>query len=248
MRYLSILLLLTVSCKQDSKDLLPQQIIDRTIENSGGSNYEHARIHFTFRDIDYSSFRKGGIFELTRKFTDSLGEIEDVLTNDGFARYRNSEKVILPDSLANQYSNSLNAVHYFVQLPFGLNDPAVHKELLEETEIKGNYYYTIKVTFSQEGGGADHEDVYIYWIEKDDFTVDYFAYKFFTDNGGIRFREAYNPRTIGGIRFVDYRNYKIEPWQAVELKNLGQMFDRGKLEFLSDIKTEVVSVETTLRD
>ena len=242
MRYLIILLFLLISCKQETKSLSAQQIIDKTIEKAGGNRYENADIQFTFRDIDYTSHRKNGLFELTRGFADSVGKVKDVLTNSGFSRLINSEKVILADSTAGKYSNSVNSVHYFVQLPYGLNDAAVQKELVGETEIKGKEYYTIKVTFDQEGGGEDHDDVYMYWINKENFTMDYFAYKFYTGEGGIRFREAYNPRTIGGIRFVDYRNYKIEPWESVDLRDLGELFNEGKLELLSDIKTENILV------
>lgn len=247
MRYFPILLFFLISCKQEPKALTAQQIIDKTIENAGGNIYENTAMQFTFRDIQYSSLRKDGVYELTRNFTDSLGEIKDVLSNSGFNRFRNSEIVVLADSTANKYSNSLNSVHYFVQLPFGLNDAAVQKELAGETEIKGRKYYSIQVTFNQEGGGTDHDDVYMYWINKDEFTLDYFAYKFYTGDGGIRFREAYNPRTIDGLRFVDYKNYKIEPWQSVDLKNLGKLFADGKLEFLSDIKTEDVVVQNPIK-
>lgn len=245
MRYFPILFLFLISCKQEIRNLSAQQIIDKTIEKAGGDAYENANIQFTFRDIDYSSHRKNGEFELTRSFTDSLGYVKDVLNNSGFNRFRNSEKVILADSTANKYSNSVNSVHYFVQLPFGLNDEAVQKELVGETEIKGKEYYGIKVSFDQEGGGEDHDDVYMYWINKENFTMDYFAYKFYTDKGGIRFREAYNPRTVGEIHFVDYKNYKIEPWESVDLKDLGKLFEEGKLEFLSDIKTEDVIVDVS---
>ena len=149
----------------------------------------------------------------------------------------------MPDSTATKYANSVNSVHYFVQLPYGLNDPAVKKELLGEAEIIDKKYYEVKVTFAQDGGGTDHEDEYMYWIAKDNFTVDYFAYKFYTGEGGIRFRKAYNPRMVNGIRFVDYENYKLEPWKSVDLKTVDELFDAGKLELLSKIKTEDISVE-----
>ena len=245
MRYLPILLLFLISCNQETKTLTANEIIDKAIEKSGGENFENSDIQFTFRDIKYSSQRKNGLFEFTRSFTDSLGEVKDVLNNSGFNRFINSEKVVLADSMATKYSNSLNSVHYFVQLPFGLNDSAVQKDLVGETKIKGNEYYIIEVTFNQDGGGSDHDDLYMYWINKQDFTIDYFAYKFYSGEGGIRFREAYNPREIGGLRFVDYKNYKVQPWKSVELKSLGEMFENNKLEFLSDIKTENISVDTS---
>ncbi|WP_417364456.1 DUF6503 family protein, partial [Galbibacter sp.] len=112
-----------------------------------------------------------------------------------------------------------------------------------EAEIIDKKYYEVKVTFAQDGGGTDHEDEYMYWIAKDNFTVDYFAYKFYTGEGGIRFRKAYNPRMVNGIRFVDYENYKLEPWKSVDLQNIEELFEAGKLELLSKIETEAISVE-----
>lgn len=245
MRLLLIItfLLTFISCKQENKPLTAQQIIDKTIENAGGEKYKAATINFTFRDTKYSSHREKGNFELSRTIADSLGETRDVLTNSGFERLVNGTKLILADSTASKYANSLNSVHYFVQLPFGLNEPSVKRELVGEAEIDGKKYYEIKVTFAQEGGGLDHEDVYMYWIAEDTFTVDYFAYKYYTGEGGIRFRQAYNPRMVNGLRFVDYKNYKVEPWESVDLQTVDELFEAGKLELLSDIKTENVSVE-----
>lgn len=236
------ILIISYSCKQEEKQLTAQQIIDKTIENAGGAKYKAATIQFTFRDVKYSSQRENGNYQLTRTSTDSLGETRDVLTNLGFERYANGTKLILHDSTATKYANSVNSVHYFVQLPHGLNDPAVNKELVGEAEIDDKKYYEVKVTFAKEGGGTDHEDEYMYWIAKEGFTVDYLAYKFYTGKGGIRFRKAYNPRMVNGIRFVDYENYKLEPWEAVDLQNVDELFKTGKLELLSKIETEAISV------
>lgn len=236
------ILIISYSCKQEEKQLTAQQIIDKTIENAGGAKYKAATIQFTFRDVKYSSQRENGNYQLTRTSTDSLGETRDVLTNLGFERYANGTKLILHDSTATKYANSVNSVHYFVQLPHGLNDPAVNKELVGEAEIDDKKYYEVKVTFAKEGGGTDHEDEYMYWIAKDGFTVDYLAYKFYTGKGGIRFRKAYNPRMVNGIRFLDYENYKLEPWEAVDLQNVDELFKTGKLELLSKIETETISV------
>ncbi|WP_026449671.1 DUF6503 family protein [Aequorivita capsosiphonis] len=246
MKYLPLIILFVLfnSCKEEEKQLTAQEIIDKTIENAGGQKYENAKIKFTFRDTEYSSKRQNGKFELTRSSSDSLGTKTDMVTNTGFQQLLNENKVDLPDSTASKYANSVNSVHYFVQLPYGLNSAAVIKELVGETTIKEKKYYEIKVTFKQEGGGTDYDDIYMYWINHGDFTVDYFAYKFYTGKGGIRFREAYNSRTIDGIRFVDYKNYKAEPWRNVDLKTLGDLFTEGKLELLSDIKTEHISVNS----
>ncbi|MFT5436447.1 MAG: hypothetical protein ACI840_001095, partial [Ulvibacter sp.] len=64
------------------------------------------------------------------------------------------------------------------------------------------------------------------------------------DGGGIRFREAYNPRVVNGIRFADYNNYKPENLN-VSLSNLDVLFEQGALKLLSKIETESVSVQLT---
>lgn len=232
-----------ISCNEDKKQLNAQEIIDKTIEAAGGEIYDHAKIKFSFRKTQYSSQRQNGKYELIRTFTDSVGEVRDVLTNSGFERILNGKKIALRDSISNLYANSVNSVHYFVQLPYGLNDEAVKKELVGESEIEGNKYHEIKVTFNPVGGGVDHGDIYLYWINKRTFTIDYFTYKFYTGEGGIRFRKAYNPRVIEGLRFVDYKNYKIDPWENIDVENVDDLFVSGKLELLSEIKTEDISVE-----
>jgi hypothetical protein len=139
-------------------------------------------------------------------------------------------------------ADAVNSVHYFAQLPYGLNEPAVVKELLGEAVIKNEPYFEIGVTFNQEGGGTDFEDEFVYWIHKENYTVDYLAYSYATNGGGIRFREAINPRTVGGIRFVDYNNFKPATLET-PLTDLDTAFEAGKLKLLSKIELENVSVK-----
>lgn len=221
-----------------------QEIIDKTIETAGGERYKRAEITFKFREHLYKSRRRGGEFHLERSLEDSSGITRDVLNNTGFRRYFNDSVVTVPDSMVVRYTSSVNSVHYFAHLPYALNDRAVNKELDGETTILGEPYYKIKITFQQEGGGADHHDEFLYWIHKEKFTIDYLAYKFLVNDGGIRFRVAYNPRYVEGIRFVDYENYTIEDY-TTELSDLEDLYLKDQLIWLSTIKTEVQKVEVT---
>lgn len=244
MKYFSllILLLLISSCQNEPGELTADAIVNKAIEKAGGEKYENMSTSFVFRKTKYTSEREGGLYEFTREFEDSLGQVRDVLSNEGFIRYRNGEREQLPDSLSTAYAESVNSVHYFVQLPYGLNGPAVQKELVSEDTVAGVPYYEIRVTFKKEGGGADYEDIYMYWIHKDNFTVDYMAYRFFVNDGGIRFRVAVNPRTINGIRIVDYENYKTDDL-STPLDKLDQLYERGELEKVSQIENEEVKVK-----
>lgn len=236
-----LFMILLISCSDDQDGSTADKIIEKAIKEAGGERYENAFISFRFRENIYSSLRREGRFELVRIKKDSLGEVKDVLTNEETRRYRNGSIVKLSDSLAKVIGESINSVHYFVHLPFGLDQEAVVKKLVGQDSIGGKAYYEIKVTFKEEGGGKDHEDIYMYWVEKKNFTVDYLAYRFFVNEGGIRFRKAVNPRKVQGIRFVDYENYKTEQLD-VPLEQLDELYLKDRLEKVSQIENQILEV------
>jgi hypothetical protein len=218
-------------------------LIRKAIEQHGGDLYTHSFMEFDFRDRHYTSRRNGGQFTYERIFTDEEGNgVRDVLSNDGFHREIKGEKVALSAKDSSDYSNSVNSVLYFVQLPYFLLDPAVNRSYLGETTIQGEPYHEILVTFSQEGGGKDYEDEFVYWIHRERFTMDFLAYNYLTDGGGARFRESYNVRTVEGIRFADYINYKPGE-DSREVANFDSLFEAGKLVEVSRIDSENIQVE-----
>ncbi|ASO08027.1 DUF6503 family protein [Arenibacter algicola] len=241
--YLLTLVFLIVSCKEKAQTTLSaQEIVNKAISVSGGEQYSSNNIYYKFRDYQYASEWKDGDRILKRiRLTDST-KVVDVKASQGFKRFVNDSVVPLRDSIANLYANSVNSVHYFAHLPYGLNDPAVNKELLEEVTVKDKEYYKVKVTFDQKDGGKDYEDIYLYWFNKETFKPDYLAYKFYVDGGGIRFRVAYNERYLGGIRFVDYENYEATLRDS-EFYDVDVFYERNKLKLLSKIELEDISVK-----
>lgn len=233
----SVLLLFLYSCG----DQKAQRVVDDAIDAHGGSAYESFLLEFDFRGTRYSAARQGGLFRYTREFTDSTGTIRDVLDNEGFTRYRNGAPVSLSAERRGAFMRSVNAVIYFTLLPFGLNDDAVIKEWIEETSLEGQPYDLIRVTFKSSGGGDDHQDVFLYWFHKEKHTMDYLAYSYETDGGGLRFRKAVNPQKKEGILLQEYINYKPEN-ESVPIEDLQQMFLSGSLEKLSEIRMDNVSV------
>lgn len=238
-----MLSLLMLNCNEKkSKVVVAADIINEAIEVSGVKKLDSSVIEFIFRDIRYKAVRNNGNFMLARVMVQDGDSIFDLLSNNGFERIVTDSSVKVPDSMATKYSSSVNSVHYFAVLPNGLDGKAVNKTYLEEVDIKGKTYHKIKVTFNEEGGGEDFEDVFIYWVNTNTKKVDYLAYSYKEDDGiGLRFREAYNERFISSIRFVDYNNYK--PKEAnVKLQDLDQLFVENKLELLSKIELEDVRV------
>nr|WP_297788115.1 DUF6503 family protein [uncultured Allomuricauda sp.] len=237
-----LILVLAIGCKQEpKKELTVQEIVDNSIADSGGKGFNDYKVTFDFRDKSYTSENVEGQRVFKRISDLDSTQIVDIKRGDEFKRYMNDSLVMVHDTMAVKYANSINSVHYFVRLPYGLNDGAVNKELLEKETIGDKEYYKVKVTFDQAGGGDDFGDTYLYWFDTKSFKADYLAYDFHVNGGGQRFRKAYNERYVNGIRFVDYENYKPKT-DGSAIFEIGQLFDKGELELLSKIELENITV------
>lgn len=244
-----LLVIFLLSCKTKAPKAIPetaftkaQRIVDQSIKAHGANLLNHAILEFTFRAKEYVTTHKGAEFQYERRFINKDGKkIKDVLTNEVFYRSENEQQISLTEKQKASWSGSLNSVNYFVQLPYRLNDGAVIKKYVGESTIKGRKYDKVEVRFKEEGGGEDHEDVYMYWFDQNTHTMDYLAYNFLVNGGGARFRAAYNPRIIDGIRFVDYINYKPKEDNR-DVFNFDQLYEQDDLKELSRIDTENVRV------
>ncbi|ALJ06586.1 hypothetical protein APS56_16230 [Pseudalgibacter alginicilyticus] len=237
----AFLCVLFFSCHETTKDTATDIVNDAIVE-AGGTAFETSKVTFVFRDKLYQATRTGGLFKLEQQFVSEGDTIHNVLTNTKFTQFVNSKEQVLNDTLVSKYKNALNSVHYFSVLPYGLNAEAVNKVVIGEVEIKGDIYQKIKVTFNEIGGGDDFDDVFMYWFHKEKKTTDYLAYKYHTNGGGIRFREAKNVRRINTLLIADYNNYKPKT-SDIDFYNIDRLFNSGELELLSEINLENVQVE-----
>ena len=215
-----------------------QEIVDEAIAFHGMEGLNNAEFSLTFRNIDYTYKNNNGMFEYTRTQTDSIGQtVFDVMNNDGLVRLTDGDTTEITEE--KRAARSVNSVIYFFRLPFGLNDDAVNKAYVGEREMKGKTYYEVKVTFAQEGGGEDFDDVFLYWFDKEDYSMDYLAYLYHTDEGGMRFREAINSRRVNGVMIQDYINLKPED-ERMDIMNIAELYNAGELQVLSEIINEDV--------
>lgn len=236
--FVSLLLVYSCATKMD-----PQIVVDEAIKVHGGHLFNSSLVEFDFRKKHYSVEMNNGNSIYTRSFEDSIGWIRDSLINSTeLKRYVNDSLVDLTQEWQRKYSNSVNSVLYFIKLPYGLNDPAVIKEYLGEKYIGLEPYHKVKITFRKEGGGEDFEDVFVYWFHKEKKTLDFLAYKYYTDGGGTRFRQAINRSAIGGIIFQDYVNFKAEIKDA-PIEKHDDYFMEGRLLELSRIVNENIVVK-----
>ena len=213
-------------------------IINEAIAAHGGDLYDSANYSFVFRENTFHFKNDGSKYEYTKTYKKGDSLIVDVLKNGNFSRTVNNQPVTLADKKVISGTGAINSVIYFSTLPHKLNDKAVNSKLMESITINGENYDAIQVTFSKDGGGEDHDDEYYYWINKNTKKVDYLAYNYAVNEGGVRFRVGYNKRVVDGITFQDYINYEAKV--GTPLKDLPMLFEADKLKELSKIKTESI--------
>ena len=240
--YLIIAAAIMASCIDQSPTA--QDIVNKALDKSGTGKLLDAEASFSFRGIQYTYKRSNGDYQYGRLQLDTLGnQVKDVLTNDGLTRFVNNQVADITEEKRAAYSASVNSVIYFAFLPIWLNDDAVNKSYEGITEISGKKYHKIKVTFNPEGGGEDFEDVFYYWFDTTDYSMDYLAYSYNEKDGkGMRFRVAYNSRNINGVVIQDYKNLKPKIKESIELSEIDEAYTKGDLEELSLIQLEDIVI------
>ena len=228
-----------LSCNQEKT---AAEVVAESIYVYGGDPIYRSVVDFDFRDKHYIAAYDGGHFTLERLFEDSINTYHDILNNEGFIREVNGGVVELDEEWTGKYSRSVNSVIYFFRIPFVLKDPAVILKRLTDGKIKGLPYYKIEATFNEDGGGDDFDDRFIYWINKDNYEIDYMGYSYSTDGGGKRFREAFNARQVNGWLMKDYINYEPKDI-SVPLDDYDTYFESGGMKELSLIENVNVNVE-----
>ena len=221
------------------------EIVEQAVAVHGGAVLQRAIVTFDFRDYHFVVTRDDGMFSYERTYVEDGDSLREVLTNHGVSREINGEAVVMTEEDERRLLTPLNSVPYFALLPLNLMDPAVQARSLGETTINGETYYEIEVTFQEGGGGRDYQDRYVYWFRRLDYTMDFLAYTFHTGDGGTRFREAYNVRTINGVRFADYHNYIADSLESPDspIETFDDLFQSGQVDLLSDIDLENIIVE-----
>lgn len=241
--YPFILLLLIYGCNNNAPlNVEEENSVDPTsklMEQVYLAHGELGNYSFKFRGNDYSFSFDGDEFQYKKSTLKDSVFTEDLLTNDLFERRVDWVLQDLSQEDSDKYSESLNSVVYFTCLPLNLNAPAVNRALKPQVSINNTLYDVIEVTFDEEGGGKDHDDVFYYWFNNETHIMDFMAYSYKVNGGGVRFREAYNSRMIDGMRFQDYVNYSAPA--DTPLDSLPILFEQKKLEELSLIVAEQVA-------
>ncbi len=223
----------------------PEDVVRRAIDVHGSERLRDAEVHFDFRGEPFSMDRKpSGTFryavETRGSGCMSGGPAKIVVSNGGTERFVDGEES--PrwfDILEYMDYAKVNSVVYFASMPLPILDPAVQLHDAGTEELDGETLRRVRVTFAEKGGGADHEDEFMFWFRESDGRMAYLAYSYYTNGGGVRFRVPKNPREIQDAWFFDYDNYQAKDLET-PLQDLLAMHREGKLEKVSEVLTENV--------
>lgn len=242
---LFLLVSIFYSCETNSENKLLNKatsIIHNCRTVYGSDLIDEHRVTFQLREYNYVWDYTGNSRLQERITIDSIGNrIKDSWSGENFYRIINQDTVPLTEEAIQKYKNSINSVFYFAFLPKSLTDPAVNAILLESVIIKDQPYHKIKVTFTEEGGGEDYEDIFLYWIHQKSFKLDYMAYQYFTEGGGMRFREAVNHHKVDDIILQDYNNYK-PTYEVDNFLHIDSLYMNDELTLVSRINLENLSI------
>lgn len=220
-------------------ELNAESIIQKSVDFHFGKN--DPSFSFSFRGRSYSIKYAPNKFKYICEYTDSLGAHKRVLNNKGYNEYLDGYILNLPAKDSISHGESVNSVCYFNLLPLTLQEPAVNAELMGMESIENKTYHKLQIGFDQNGGGVDFQDIYYYWLDTADYSLDYLAYSFVDGNGGTRFRKAMNQRKINGIRVQDYLNFK-GPSAPDSLAFIKDLFLADQLKVLSKIEVTEIRV------
>ena len=224
-------------------------LLDRARTHHGSALLDDATVRFTFRGTPFVIERDGGRFRYARTLTDDRGRtVEEVVDNDGAHRFVDGEEAPLTADGAARLTTAVNSVAYFALLPAPLADPAVRARLLTPDRVGGEDYDRVEVTFAEDGGGADFQDRYVYWLRQSDGQVGHYAYTYEVAPGdtartatGTRFRVPIRTWREGGALFQDWRNLTAD--SLADLADFGDHYDEGRVIEVSTVVLDSVRVE-----
>lgn len=236
---ITLLLFVFLGCATATKDAASDWIERANIAH-GSVLLNQSSFRFTFRDYTYGLTQEKHTKSYSRTKPTTEGLLTDTLYNGkDLKRWINDKPVMLSDSLQQRYTESINSVLYFIQIPQVLKDAAVQSSFIGEENIQGEPYISLKVTFQQEGGGVDYQDEYRYWIHQKTHLIDFLAYRFYSGKGGTRFRKVSHRERVNGMVFQDYENFS-PPTPFPPLDSIASLYAKGKLKKVSDIQQKEI--------
>lgn len=236
---------LLVSCNSEP-EITGQDILDRAIEVSGGEQFFHSTISFDASGMHYTMERDGHLSNFTAE--------RQVDTTYYKATYRNGYQQYFVNGVEQEESFSsrkfissrIDGFLYLMSIPHVFDQTAVIVERMEDVLIRRKTYQVIHITFTKLPEDDPGNEFYLY-IDPETGFVEFSAEKFDLDGETNLLRKAFNPRTINGIRIVDYKMFTTSD-TSMQLADYYKAYDIPNLTPLPDLTFTNVEVELKEKD
>ena len=220
-------------------------VVDRAIALHGGGVYRRSetRLETCSKSGCSQVVAKadGSRFDYTVSGKSQGAQLTVRATNDTVEVHRDGQAVVIAAHEEQSFRDWTMSRVYFCFLPYRLNDPGVFKQDLGLVTWEGRRLHKVKVTF-EAGSSTDASDEYVYWLDPQTARVEYFAYSYDNNGGGLRFRRAINHRRVGGILFFDQENLGVDgPGLSVDA--IDATYVRDKLRHVSTVRCEAITVQ-----
>lgn len=241
MRQLLLLVVLgLVACASERPE--GEALLRQARKAHGADRLEHATVEFALDGARFRVERDGERFAYARTWADRSGLVfRDVLTAEGLERTIDGRAVGLGEAARREAATALRAAVYLALLPFSLDGAAEEALVLTPDTLSGQAYERVALPLDRAAPGLDERGRLVLWIHPERHTVDYLAYRYAADGGGARFRAAYEPRTVEGVRFANHYEFSGDLLE-VPVEGLGQFYERGELNFLGRVELDSVRV------
>lgn len=219
--YLLLIGLIWVACQPPGFN--PEEVIQASVRFSGG-RISDGRVDFQINELKYRYARQGEDYSLERSFADSTALVRDILNKKGFMRMVDSLTEILPDSAAQELSETLEAEMRIAMLPFSIDSYAATAVALGLDSIGSELLFRIRVPL-----GTDSEPEVLHcWFNPDSSELRFAAYAHTAWGDGPWFYEVINHQTAGGVRFSDFIRYHPAK-RSAGVDALNQLFNEKQL-------------------
>ncbi len=224
-------------------------IVSRAIEHHGGDVYRHSET-----ELDLCS--KSGCFHVVARvdgdrfaFTVSGqsggAQLEVRSSNDALEVSKDGAPLAVDANQEQKYRDWAMARVYFCFLPYRLDDPSVRQQDLGLVDWQGRRLHKVKVTF-EAGTSTDAGDEYVYWFDPESARLEYLAYSYDDNGGGLRFRRSVRHRRIGGLLFFDQENYGVDGGSAdgpgLSVDSIDDAYARDRMRHVSTVRLESIEV------
>lgn len=222
-------------------------IVEKAIAFHGGDRFEASETSFVIASksgaFRVEVRRDGGLYRHTVVADTSDGERRVTVTNDAVEVTMAGEPRPVPAGEEQRWRDHVSARIWFPFLPYGLLSDGVYlhdRGLVEWPAEEGGTrtLHEVKVTF-QPGSSTDADDEYRFWFDPETGRLEQLAYSF---AGGLRFREAKNFRSVGGLLFSDQENLGLDE-EGRRVDEITPELVETEMEHVSTIELREIEVE-----